>query len=155
MAGGRGGGRCDEAAAGGGEEEPLGPGAGRGAACGGGPGAEAAGEDARAGEASERIRVIITARRFRIDPEGKREEYVGRLERLIEGLDGLMADQSMDEAARLKAMDVIIRAVRMCYLIVRDVDVERMERELEKLKEEAEAAGSSEPGYRVAEDPSQ
>jgi hypothetical protein len=152
VAGFGGGGRGDEDGALAGEDEPEGGRGGRGAAGSGAPGAEGTEEDARSGEAAARVRVVITARRVRIDPAGKREEYVGRLERLIGGLDGLLADPGLDEAARLKAVDVIIRAVRMCYLIVRDVDVERMERELEKLKEEAETAGS-ELGYR-AEDPS-
>jgi hypothetical protein len=72
----------------------------------------------------------------RIDPERKRVQYLRRLERLIRGLDGIIADPEGVEPIRLRAMDVMVRTVRMCYLIVRDVDVERLEHELEDLKEE-------------------
>ncbi len=73
---------------------------------------------------------------MRIDPERKRVQYLRRLEKLIRGLDGIIADPEGVEPIRLKAMDVMVRTVRMCYLIVRDVDVERLENELEELKEE-------------------
>jgi len=53
-------------------------------------------------------------------------------------------------------MDVMIRAVRMCYHIVRDIDVEVLERELERLKEEnrraKEEAGEKDLGYEVEEE---
>jgi hypothetical protein len=72
----------------------------------------------------------------RIDPERKRVQYLRRLEKLIKGLDGIIADPEGVEPIRLRAMDVMVRTVRMCYLIVRDVDVERLENEYETLKEE-------------------
>jgi hypothetical protein len=52
-------------------------------------------------------------------------------------------------------MNSLVSAVRMCYRMVVDVDVERLEVELEGLKEEnrraAEARG--ELGYGFEEDP--
>ena len=108
----------------------------RGAADGGGE--EAQGGEADRGEvqAAERLRFSLTIRRVRIDPERKRVQYLRRLERLIRDLDGIIADPAGVEPIRLRAMDMIVRTVRMCYLIVRDVDVERLEHELEELKEE-------------------
>ncbi|MDP2899885.1 MAG: hypothetical protein Q8O47_02820 [Candidatus Bathyarchaeota archaeon] len=87
-------------------------------------------------QAAERLRFSLTIRRVRIDPERKRVQYLRRLERLIRDLDGIIADPAGVEPIRLRAMDMMVRTVRMCYLIVRDVDVERLEHELEELKEE-------------------
>lgn len=54
-------------------------------------------------------------------------------------------------------MDVMIRAVNMCYRIVRDVDVEMMEDELARLEEENQRAREGEDeqgiGYEIEEDP--
>ncbi len=87
-------------------------------------------------QAAERLRFSLTIRRVRIDPERKRVQYLRRLEKLIRDLDGIIADPAGVEPIRLRAMDMMVRTVRMCYLIVRDVDVERLEHELEELKEE-------------------
>lgn len=124
---------------------------------GGGEGPQDGGPYRQQGEAATRLRVFITARRVRIDPAQKRRDYIRRLEALIQGLDRLIADPKVDENLKLKAMDVMIKVVRMCYLIVRDVDVEQMENELAELEAEnrraKEAAGRSDLGYEVEEDP--
>ncbi len=44
------------------------------------------------------------------------------------------------EPLQLKAMDVTIRAVRMCYAIVRDIDTEVLETELERIKKESQGS---------------
>ena len=65
-------------------------------------------------------------------------------------IDGVLdgGDTSKNE---LTAMEVMIRAVRASYVMVREADVEALERELEKLEDAAgEAAG---PGYEVEEGP--
>ena len=88
---------------------------------------------------------------MRIDPRRKRAEYVERLEALMGELDGIISDPSGYGDLQVRAMNTIIGAVRMCYRIVVDVDVKRLEDELEGLKEEnrmrKEARG--ELGYRV------
>ena len=118
---------------------------------------EGAEPDLREDEASTRIKVFITARRVRIDPERKRTEYIHRLEALIQGLDGIIADPEGVEKIQLRAMDVMIRAVNMCYRIVRDVDVEMMEDELARIEEENQRAREGEDeqgvGYEIEEDP--
>jgi hypothetical protein len=48
-------------------------------------------------------------------------------------------------------MDVMIRAVRASYVMVREADVEALERELERLEEAA--GGEAGPGYEVEEGP--
>ena len=110
-------------------------------------GGEAGGE----GEAAARIRASFTVRRVRIDPRRKRAEYVERLEALMGELDGIISDPSGYGDIQVRAMNALVGAIRMCYRIVMDVDVERLEVELEGLKEEnrsrKEARG--ELGYEV------
>jgi len=106
-------------------------------------------EEATAGPT--RVRFFITARRVRIDPVEKRAEYIDRLERLVEQLDGMISSRGVRQKVRLRAMDVLIRTIGTCYGIVSDIEVEELEVELETLKEEnrrvKEARG--ELGYEV------
>jgi len=89
-------------------------------------------------ERETKIRVFITARRVRIDPEEKRTQYIARLERLIADLDRIIANPKTSAKNRLRAMDILIRAVTSCYGIVRDAEVEQLERETEEVKTESE-----------------
>lgn len=121
--------------------------------------AQSSGTHSGKGEAATPVRFVITARRVRIDPARKREDYIRRLEALIEGLDRIINAPDGVEKIQLKAMDTMIKAVRMCYYIVRDVDVEKLEDEFEELerqnKEAKERAGDSELGYEIEEDPAE
>jgi hypothetical protein len=102
-------------------------------------------------EAAGRVRASFTLRRLRIDPGRKRGEYLLRLEALKAELDSVTSDPRGVEKVQLRAMDVLVRVVRMCYRMVVDVDVERLEFELETLKEESRRAEEArgELGYRV------
>jgi len=82
----------------------------------------------------EKVRLAITARRVHIDPESKRREYIQRLERLMEQLDEMMADPGSVREIQLKAMGILIKAISACYAMVRDIDVENLEREVEEIK---------------------
>jgi hypothetical protein len=53
---------------------------------------------------------------------------------MIRVLDEMNSNPDMIEPLRLKVMDVTIRAFKMCYSMVRDVDVEMLEDELERIK---------------------
>jgi hypothetical protein len=92
----------------------------------------------RTGEGPEEIRVRVTLRRVRIDPQRKRREYVERLEVLLKELDAIISSPSTPRKLKLRAMDTLVRVIRGCYEIVRDVDVEDLESELEEIKTEAE-----------------
>ena len=111
----------------------------------------------RKGGASRQVKVRLTARRVRIKPEKKRAKYLNRLEKLIQELDGVIIDPEGVEHIQLKAMEVLIKAVRQCYSIVRDIDVEMLEVELEEIKERnlraKEKRGEEELGYQIEEDP--
>ena len=134
-----------------GEEEPEPAEEGPGAAREGGEGAveegQAGGEDGGA----PRVWAGFTVRRVVIDPEERRVLYLARLEGLMWELDGIIADPVGFERIQLDAMKVLIRAVRMCYSIVRDVDVEMLEDELEGIKEENRRAEEArgELGYEI------
>jgi len=121
-------------------------------------------EEAQSGAAVEetaagptRVRFTITARRVRIDPAEKRAEYIGRLERLIEQLDGMISSPRVPRKLKLRAMEVLIRTIGTCYGIVSDIEVEDLEDELTRLKEEnrrgEEEAGDQALGYTFEEDP--
>jgi len=136
-----------------GEEEPGPAGCGRGAALGWGGGAAEEGETRGAGEGW--VRAFVGARRARIDPKGKRAEYLRRLEGLMGRIDAVLDREGRAGKGELRAMDVMIRAVRACYVMVRDADVEAIERELEELEGAARAAkggAGGELGYGVEED---
>jgi hypothetical protein len=151
VAGDREGGRVDEEDLHHGEEEPGSADERREPPDGDVPEAERRGEDGGEGEAPRWVRAFIGARRVRIDPARKRAEYMMRLEELMAEIDGIIDDPKGFKEIQVRAMDVLIRAVRMCYRIVRDVDVERLEDELEGLKEEnlrAEGA-RGELGYEI------
>ena len=89
-------------------------------------------------EASQEINFSITVRRVRIDPDAKRAEYLNQLEEMIRELNELLCNSGTIKSTRLKAMDVMIKALRSCYSIVRDVDIEVIEHEIEELKASAE-----------------
>jgi hypothetical protein len=61
------------------------------------------------------------------------------------------------EEVQVKAMSVLIRAIKVCYGLVVDVEVETLEREVAELEEEerqlAEKRGEDALGYEIAEDP--
>jgi len=127
MAGDQGGGRHHKDAVRPSEKEPERPEGGPNPDAEGSPGAEEAGPVHREIHAAETVVVNITARRVRIDPEAKRAQYLNRLELLIQEFDAIIAAPEGYEDIQLDAMDTLIRAVRLCYTIVRDIDVERYE----------------------------
>ena len=106
---------------------------GAGSAADGAGGASGGGD-----EASFRLSFTLRLRRVRIRPKEKREEYVARLERIIELCEAVLNDAGSMEDVQLKAADVIIRAIRMGYTIVREVDVENLERITAEIKAKLE-----------------
>jgi len=123
------------------QDEEGGEAAGPRGADGAGPEEDAGGGSAAGGaEAPARIgfRGFITLRRFKIRPGRKRREYVERLERIMAVCEEALSDPEAVEGAQLKAADVIIRAIRMGYAIVREVEVEDLERHAEEIKKRLE-----------------
>ena len=117
---------------------------GAGSAADGAGGASGGGD-----EASFRLSFTLRLRRVRIRPKAKREEYVARLERIIELCESVLNDVGSMKDVQLKAADVIIRAIRMSYVIVKEVDVENLERVTAEIK--AKLAERDREGGRKAE----
>jgi len=82
----------------------------------------------------QRVRLSITARRVRIEPQKKRRSYIRRLERVMRTCDGIVADPETPEDVKVKALAVLIRAVKVCYDIVTDVEVELIEEQAEEIR---------------------
>ena len=94
--------------------------------------------------------VGFSCRRARVDPGRKREELIGRLEAVMEVCDRVADEPGGFEEVQLRALDIIVRAVRACYGMVADVEVDGLEGQVEELKaREAELRGG--PGYSVEE----
>jgi hypothetical protein len=108
-----------------------------------------------AGYEGVRVRLEITARRVRIDPAEKRESYVRRLEELMRRCDGIISDPEEVENVQARAMEVLIKAVRVCYRMVGDAEVEELEQEVEELKAREAEAAEGRVDYRIegGEDP--
>jgi hypothetical protein len=83
--------------------------------------------------------------------EKKRAEYISRMEDVMRGLDAIIADPSGYEEIQVRAVNSLVSAVRMCYRMVVDVEVERLEDELVRLEEENRhmRAARGELGYEV------
>jgi hypothetical protein len=104
----------------------------------------------------DRIHFFITARRVRIDPVKKREQYIERLERLLVHLDHVISSAEVSEKLKLQAMNVLISTVRTCYGIISDIEVEGLENELKRITEENQREEAERKlGYDIEEDPAE
>ena len=86
------------------------------------------------GSRRQRVRLNITARRVRIEPDRKRRSYIRRLEGVMRECDRIVADPETPEDVKVKALAVLIRAVKVCYDIVTDVEVEMIEAEAAEIR---------------------
>jgi len=80
-----------------------------------------------------------------------------RLERIAQQCDEMISDPRGVEDLQVRAMSVLIRAIKACYGMVVDVEVETLEREVTELEEKerelAEKRGEDPLGYEIPEDP--
>jgi hypothetical protein len=83
------------------------------------------------------LKITVFTRRFVIVPAEKREEFVKILADMIKRLLVLISAHRTDTRVRLKAMTVLSELLNTSYTMVRDVEVEELERETEGLEEEA------------------
>jgi hypothetical protein len=60
--------------------------------------------------------------------------YIQRLEGLMQECDTIISDPEGFEEIQVKAMSILIRAVKVCYGLVTDEQVETLEEELAKIK---------------------
>ena len=83
------------------------------------------------------LQIHVHRRRFVIVPAGKREEFVAILDDLIKRLKKIINSNRTKTTVRLRAVEVLAELVRTSYTMVRDVEVEELERETEELEKEA------------------
>ncbi|MCW4048328.1 MAG: hypothetical protein NWE89_01195 [Candidatus Bathyarchaeota archaeon] len=98
------------------------------------------------------VRASFSCRRVRFDPRVKREEYIRRLEAVMRVCDRIAANPDAYEKLQVRALEVMIKAVRACYGLVGDVEVEMIEQEVEELKRKEAEHGIL--GYKLP-DPAQ
>ena len=82
------------------------------------------------------LELRLRPRRVRIEPEAKRNEYIERLDNVIEKLEEIINSEDTDEKTRIRAANVLARLISTSYVMVRDIDIENLERELEELQKE-------------------
>ena len=99
------------------------------------------------GPDGQRVRLSITARRVRIDPAEKRRRYIRRLEDVMRECDRIVSDPKGYEELQVKALAVLIRAVKVCYEMVTDAEVEMIEAQAEEIRRAVEERrrGGQEP----------
>ena len=119
-----------------GEEESEQSFRGYGASVEDGGAAEAGGTSGGEGKAT--IRLDLQVRRVRIIPEERRGEYIRRLEEIMKSLDAIINDPTGIEEIQIKAINALVTTVRTCYSMVREMDVEHLEKQLKRLKQENE-----------------
>jgi len=99
-----------------------------------------------------KVRLWVTARRVRINPEAKRRSYITRLEGLWRQLDAMIVDPLADEATKIRAMNTLIRCLYIVYGMVEAVEVEDLEAEVEEAEGE-EGQPKEALGYRLPKPP--
>ena len=82
-----------------------------------------------------------------IKPEEKRASYVELLDRMIKRVEKIINSHKTKTKQRLRAMSVLSDLIKTSYGMVRDVEIEWLEREVAALEKEesgvAETEGSS------------
>lgn len=101
------------------------------------------------GAGKDGLRLRVSARRIRIDPRERREEYIRRLEEVFSRLNGIAEDPEGSSQIQVRALQTMIQTLRMCYVMIRDIDVENLEEELREL-EKADADQKRSLPYRIA-----
>ena len=76
----------------------------------------------------------LTPRRVVIKPREKRHEYIERLDKAIETLEGIINSEEADEKTRIQAANSLARLISTSYVMIADIDVENIEEEVENLK---------------------
>jgi len=94
---------------------------------------------------TQRQTTLRISLKFTICPQEKRAEYVEALDRMIRRVEKVINSARTTTSQRLRAMTVLAELVRVSYSMVRDVDVERLEREVKAL-EAAKGGAAAGPG---------
>ena len=92
----------------------------------------------------------LRPRRVVIKPKEKRHEYIRRLDKAIETLEGIINSEEADEKTRIQAANSLARLISTSYVMIADIDVENIEEEVENLeKRMKEREEEQDPGYTM------
>lgn len=80
--------------------------------------------------------------KFTIEPEEQREKYIQILNKMIKRVEDIINSTQTKTSQRLRAMQILTKLIQTSYTIVRDVDIEALEREIEEAEKEAEDKAS-------------
>ena len=83
------------------------------------------------------LRMRVYPRRFVIVPAKKREELIKILDDMLKRLLTLINARKTKTRVRLKAMTVLNDLINTSYRMIRDEEIEELERETEELEKEA------------------
>ena len=73
--------------------------------------------------------------KFRIEPKDQRAQYIELLNMMIQQLEKIINNRRTRVTQRLRAMRLLTKLIRTSYTIVRDVDIETLEREIKAIEE--------------------
>lgn len=73
--------------------------------------------------------------KFRVEPEDQRAHYVELLNMMIQQLEKIINNRRTKTTQRLRAMRLLTKLIRTSYIIVRDVDIEALEREIKAIED--------------------
>ena len=88
----------------------------------------------RVKERGRGLELRLRPRRVEIKPKEKRHEYIKRLDKAIETLEGIINSEETDEKTRIQAANSLARLISTSYVMIVDIDVENIEEEVENLK---------------------
>jgi len=83
------------------------------------------------------LRMRVYPRRFVVVPAEKREELINILDDMVKRLLTLINARKTKTRVRLKAMTVLNDLINTSYRMIRDEEIEELERETEELEKEA------------------
>jgi hypothetical protein len=83
------------------------------------------------------LRMRVYPRRFVVVPAQKREELIKILDDMVKRLLTLINARKTKTRVRLKAMTVLNDLINTSYRMIRDEEIEELERETEELEKEA------------------
>jgi len=95
------------------------------------------------------LKLRVYHREFRIVPEEKRADFVEILDRMIDRLVKVINAKKTRTRVRLRAMSVLNDLIKTSYTMVRDVEIEQLEREIVELESQAERPLEEEEGQEA------
>jgi flagellin-specific chaperone FliS len=90
----------------------------------------------------------ITLRRTIMRPDEKRGEYIGKLDEIITRLEFIINSEFTEEKMRLRAVDTLTRVIKAAYTMVKDVEIEDIDRQVHEIEEMMEKAKKEPQTYR-------